>query len=177
MKDDITGGVECNNKIDYFLAGSDTQADMERSANLAKVIHWKFADAFSDIVCFKKHIFISAKRWCKTIPSATMSCNICTSRALQEGAGEITKQQIIIPLQIDEITEWYDSFVLVVQPNGTVWLGLDLARLMALILQDSTRHSSDQDTEAPLSMIYFLDSTQQTCVYNLHARCRCMVTN
>ena len=39
---------------------------------------------------------------------------------LKEELDRLQKQQIIIPLEVDEISEWCNSFVLVPRANGKV---------------------------------------------------------
>ena len=40
----------------------------------------------------------------------------------------LQKQQIIVPLGVDEMLEWYNSFVLVTKANGRVTLCPDLTQ-------------------------------------------------
>ena len=48
---------------------------------------------------------------------------------LKEELERPQKQQIIVPLDVDETYYWHNSFVLVPKANGEVRLCLDLARL------------------------------------------------
>ena len=54
FKDNMIDGLKNNMKIDYFLAISDKQADMERSAKLTKLIHLVFA-VFQELGALKAH--------------------------------------------------------------------------------------------------------------------------
>ena len=62
MADDI----KYNNEIDYFLAGSKKQADMERSAKIAKSIYQEFPMFFFQALA---HLFTG--KMPQTLPSFT----------------------------------------------------------------------------------------------------------
>ena len=53
LTDDMADSIKCDIEMNYFLAGPDKQADMERSAKLTRLIHCEFTDVFPDIGCFK----------------------------------------------------------------------------------------------------------------------------
>ena len=70
------------------------------------------------------------------IKDSSQQCQVCQRRAtyiLQESLNEELqrpqKQQIIVPLGIDETSEWCNNFVLVPMVNSKVILCLDPARL------------------------------------------------
>ena len=48
---------------------------------------------------------------------------------LKEELEMLQRQQIIVPLGVDETSKWYNTFILVPKANGKVRLCLDLARL------------------------------------------------
>ena len=50
-------------------------------------------------------------------------------KPLKEELERLQKQQVVLPLGIDEALEWSKSFVLVVKVNGKGQLCMDLARL------------------------------------------------
>ena len=45
------------------------------------------------------------------------------------------KQQIIIPLDVDDTSEWCNSFALVPKANGKLWLYLDPARINKVLIR------------------------------------------
>ena len=66
--------------------------------------------------------------------------------SLMDELDRLKKQQIIVPLGMDETSEWCNSFVLVLKANGKVWLCLDLARLNKVLIKPVHR--------GPILMIY-----------------------
>ena len=48
---------------------------------------------------------------------------------LKEELERLQKQQIIVPLGVDETSEWSNSIVLVLKANDKVWLCLEPAKL------------------------------------------------
>ena len=65
LKDDMNGSVKCNNRIHYFHAQPDKEADIERSAKVTKSIHQEYADVFSRHWMLQRHVFITGQGWYK----------------------------------------------------------------------------------------------------------------
>ena len=62
----------------------------------------------------------------------------------------VQQQQIIVPVMVDEMSEWYNSFALVHKPIGSVCLCLDSVRLNQALI--------NWCTGAQLSMIHSQDN-------------------
>ena len=71
--------------------------------------------------------------------------SLCTTRTLHEGIGKSTRIIIIIPLGVNEMVEWSNSFVLVPKNNGMVWLCLNPARLNQSLISPVHRGPSIND--------------------------------
>ena len=50
-------------------------------------------------------------------------------KPFKEELEKLQQQDIMTPLDIDEMVEWYNSFILILKPNGRVRLCIDQARL------------------------------------------------
>ena len=59
--------------------------------------------------------------------------------SLREELEWLQKQLIIVPLGIDDISEWCNSFILVPKVNGKAWLCLDQARLNKALIRPMHR--------------------------------------
>ena len=84
---------------------------------------------FTSIGCFKGTISLQFKNGIKPYqvpPSKT--CGIHTVTAIQRLIYWLHKEQIIVPLGVYKISEWYKNFVLEPKPNGKVRQYLDPAR-------------------------------------------------
>ena len=55
LKGETVDSVKYNNNIDYFLAGPDKEADMEKGAKLTKSIQQEFSDVFGALGASKAH--------------------------------------------------------------------------------------------------------------------------
>ena len=49
----LSGTIETNNEIEYFLPGPNNVGDKRASANITRQIQKKFEDVFMDIGCFE----------------------------------------------------------------------------------------------------------------------------
>ena len=64
---------------------------------------------------------------------------ICTTGTLKEELERLKGQKIIVPLGMDEISEWHSSFLLVPKANGKVRLCLDAAKLNKALIRPAHR--------------------------------------
>ena len=102
----MTVSIKCNNKIDYFLAGTEKQAHMERSENLTKSIHQEFADVFffSGIGCFKGTFSLQKKDGAKPY-QALPRCIACGLQGPFKKELNILQEGIIITLGVGEMAK------------------------------------------------------------------------
>ena len=63
------------------------------------------------------------------IPSTLGFITYTLQQLFKEGLGWLQKQKIVVPLGVDKISNWCNSFVLVPKPNGHMRQCLSLARL------------------------------------------------
>ena len=102
------------------------------SAETALKMHDEYSDVFTGIWCFKGTLFLQVKDDTKPYKFLLH----CVAYALQEPFKKelerLQQHQILASLDIDEIAEWYNTFVMVPKPNGTECL-------CQYTLQDLTR--------------------------------------
>ena len=91
-------------------------------------IHIEFSDVSSGIGCFGGIFSLQIKddSWPYQAPRRVV---FVLQEPLKEELERLQKQQIIVPLGMDETLEWCNIFVLVPNVNGRLELCLDLARL------------------------------------------------
>ena len=77
-------------------------------------------------------------------------------KLFKEELERLQQQDIITPLDIDEIVEWCNSFVLVPIPNGKVKPCLDPARLNQALLRSVHRGPTLNDIFPKLSNVKYL---------------------
>ena len=68
----------------------------------------------------------------------------------------LQKQQIIVPLYVNETSEWCNCFVLVPKANDKVWLCLDQARLNKALIRPVHRGPSLNDILPWLASVKYI---------------------
>ena len=58
---------------------------------------------------------------------------------------QLQEQQIIVPLDVNEISEWCNNLLVVPKPDGKVWLCLDPARQNQVLIRPVQRGSTTND--------------------------------
>ena len=121
--------VEKINMPDYLRSSENKAADRK----VKEVLTSKFI--MNSTKCFGAKAFWRVHSVCRL--KIAVNHMICPPRkmayALQEPLKEelvrLQRQQIIVPIGEDEISEWYNRFMLVPKANGKVRLCLDPSRL------------------------------------------------
>ena len=105
--------------LDYFWSSINRAADKRVSQVLMQKIHNEFSNVFSGVGCFEGTFRLQVKEGSK--PYQTQ------------------KQQIILPLGVNETLEWCNSFILVLKANGKIQFCLYLARLNKALIRPVQR--------------------------------------
>ena len=92
-------------------------------------IHNEFSGAFVKNWVFWRHINITGKGGQLPYQKSHRRVANVVQEHLKEGLDWLQKQQIKVPLDVNEPSEWCNSFVLVPKANGKVQLCLDPTRL------------------------------------------------
>ena len=66
------------------------------------------------------------------------------------------EQQIVAPLGVDEMAEWYNPFVIVPKPNGTVCLCLDPTRPTLVLIRAIQNEPTIYDTLHKLTNVHYM---------------------
>ena len=82
-----------------------------------------------------RHIFITGQRRKQAIPGAAIAHGIYTTNTVTGRTRMVAAVKKIAPLGIDEATKMCNSFVLVLKPNGKMWLCLNPVRINQAFIQ------------------------------------------
>ena len=92
---------------------------------LTQRIYKKFGDMFNSIGCFKGTFSLQLKPDSKPYQVPPRQVAYALQKLFKEEIEHLQELDIIVPLGIDEMAEWCNSFVLVPKANAKVWLCLD----------------------------------------------------
>ena len=117
--------AEAHKSTEYFFAGPTYDSKQRESVESTQQIHKEFDNVFNGIWCFEGTFSLQLKPDSK-LYLALLKCVAYTLQNLFQGKLErLQKQDIIVPLGVDEMLEWCNSYVLVPKANGKVSLYLD----------------------------------------------------
>ena len=87
---------------------------------MTQKIHNEFSDVFSGIKCFAGTFQLQVREG--SLPYQTLPGRVpyVLQEPLEDELECLLKQQITVPLSVDEMSEWCNSFVLVPEENGMV---------------------------------------------------------
>ena len=99
--------------MDYFILGPGTKAKREVSAKTTSKMHKGYSDVFAQIECFKGTFTLQVKDDVNLYQVSLRHIVYATQELLKRT--RLHKQQILVPLEVDEMAKWCNSFILV--PN------------------------------------------------------------
>ena len=134
-----------NNEIEYFLPGPSKESDKKASALKAKQFQKEFEDAFTGIGCFDGMFSLQVKSESKPYQALPRHIAYALQKLFKGELERFQQQDIITLLGIDEMAEWFNSFIFVPKPNGKVRLCLDLARLNQALIRPVHRGHTFND--------------------------------
>ena len=130
-----TVNTKSHKTTEYFLSGPNYESDKKKSAESTWQIHKDFDDVFHSIGCFEGTFFLQLKPDRAPYQSLPRSMAYTLQKPFQEEPVRLQKQDIIALLQVNETSQWCNSFVLVPRANDKVILHLDLACLNQALIR------------------------------------------
>ena len=116
-------------EINYFHSSNNVDADKRSSVAMMQRIHTRFGDVFNGIGCFEGIFSLQLKLDSKPYQAPPRHVAYVLQEPFKEELRCLQEMDIIMPLGVDETSEWCNRFVLVPKANGKVKLCLDPARL------------------------------------------------
>ena len=114
--------------MDEFLLGLEKNADKKASAECIWSMQCAFNDVFTEIGCFKGTFSLQVKEGARSYQAPLSHAVYMLQKPFKDDVKRSQKQQVIVPLGMDERSERYSSFILVPNPNRKVRLYLDPTR-------------------------------------------------
>ena len=129
-------------------------------------IHTRFGDVFNGIGCFEGTFSLQLKPDSKPHQAPPR----CVAYALQTPFKEelrcLQEKDIIMPLGVDETSEWSNSFVLVPKANGKVRLCLDPAQLNQALIRPVHRGPTLNDILPKLNNVQYMSTINASSGYH-----------
>ena len=87
---------------------------------MTQKIHNTYGDVFNGIGCFEGTFSLQLKPSSKPYEVPPRNEAYALQKLFKEELEQLQEQDIIAPLGVDEMAEWYNSFVVVPKVNGMV---------------------------------------------------------
>ena len=97
--------------------------------------HSDFIDVFTRIGCFEGTFKLRVKEGSCPYQASPRTVMYTLQQPIKEEPDRLQKQQIIVPLDVAETSEWCNSLILVPKANGKMWLYLDPARHCKVLIR------------------------------------------
>ena len=160
-------GKDNANKItNYFLSSPNVEADKRKSIKLMQEVHNTFGDVFNGIGCFKGTFSLQHKPDSKLYQVPLRHVAYALQKPFKEELECLQKMDIIIPLGVDELAEWCNSFVLVPKANGKVRLCLDPVRLHQVLIRPIHRGPTLNDILPKLNNVKYMSIIDASLGYH-----------
>ena len=105
---------------DYLRSSADIEADKEASRLITQKIHCKFSDVFTRIGWFNGLFKLRVKEGSCSYQSPCRRVAYALQQSLKDELNRLQKQPILVPLDVDETSEYSNSFILVPKVNVKV---------------------------------------------------------
>ena len=106
------------NILDYFRSSTNIKANKAGSRLMTQGIHKEFNEVFIGIRCFEGIFKLRVKEGSHPYQASARKVAYVLQQPLKEELYTWQKQEIIVPLDVEETSEWCNSFVLVPKANG-----------------------------------------------------------
>ena len=100
------------------------------------------------------------------LPCPIQKVAYALEQPLKEELDRLQKQQITVPLEVAETSQWCNSFVPIPKVNGRVQLCLDQARLNKVLIRPVHREPTLNDILPRLAGVKCLTPTDESSGYN-----------
>ena len=146
--------TNANKPTNYFLSGPNCDTDKRKSAELAQQIHKEFNDVFIGIGCFEGTFSLQLKLDSRLYQVPLRCVAYALQKPFKDELERLQQQDIIAPLGVNEMSEWYSSFALVPKANSEVRLCLDPAWLNQALIRPIHRGHTLNDILQKLNIRY-----------------------
>ena len=151
---------------------SHTKKKKEKTSwRITQTIHSKFSNVFTGIGYFQGKFLLLVREGSHLYQVLARRVTYALQEPLKEDLEWLQKQQIIVPLDVFETSEWCNSFILVPKANGKVWLCLHPASLNKVLKRILHRVPTLNDILPMLAGINYLTLIDASSGYhNLETR-------
>ena len=157
---------QANKLINYFYSSSNKDADKSKSNTMTHRIHENFGDMFKGIGCFKDTFSLQIKLDSKPYQVPPRCIAYALQKLFKEELEHLQELDIIVPLGVDEMAEWCNSFVLVPKANSKVWLCLDPAWLNQALIRLIHRGPTLNDILPKLNNVQYMSIINASLGYH-----------
>ena len=119
----------------YFISNANREADKKANRLLTMKVDSDFSDNLTGTSCFEGTFKLKVIGGSYSYQAPLRRVAYLLQELLQVELDRLQKQQIIIPLDFDETSEWCNSFMLVPKANGKVKLCLHPAQLNKALIR------------------------------------------
>ena len=102
----------CINILDYFRSSAKKEAEKRASTLLTMKKHNDFSDLFTCFGCFEGTFKLQVQKGSCPFQTPPRRVAYALQEPLWKELERLQRQQVIIPLDADETSEWCNSFVL-----------------------------------------------------------------
>ena len=155
-----------NTLTSYFLSSLNMEIYKRKSIELTQRIHNVFDSVFRGIGCFEGTFSLQLKPDSKPYQVPLRCVAYVLQKPFKDELDWLHKPDIIIPLGVDEIVEWCNSFVLVPKANGKVQLCLDPVRLNQALIRPVHRGSTLNDILPRLNNVKYMSIIDTSLEYH-----------
>ena len=142
-------------------------------------MHNTFRDVFHGIGCFKGTFCLQLKPDSKPYQVPPRHVAYALQKPFKEELEHLQKMDIITPLGVDEMAEWFNSFVLVPKANGKIRLCIDLAQLNQALIRPIHRGPTLKDILPWLNNVKYMSIIDASLEYHnlqLHTKSSYLTT-
>ena len=129
-------------------------------------IHEKFEDMFNGIGCFKGTFSLQLKLDSKPYQVPPRHVAYALQKLFKEELEHLQELDIIVPLGVDEMAEWCNSFVLVPKANSKVQPCLDPVQLNQALIRPIHRGPTLNDILLKLNNVQYMSIINASLGYH-----------
>ena len=126
------------------------------SAGTMLRMHHEFSDVFNGIECFKGTFSLQIKDDAKPYQALLRHVVYALNDPFKKELERLQDHQILTPLGVDKMAQWYNCYVIVPKPNSTVYLCVDPARFSQALISPVHRGPTLDDILPKLTNVYYM---------------------
>ena len=140
-----TINTNANTLMKYFLSSPSYETDKRKCAELTQQIHKEFDNVFNGIGCFEGIFLLQLKPDSRPYQVPPRCVAYVLQKPFKDKLDRLQQLDIITQLEVDEMSEWCNSFVLLPKTNSKVRLCLDPTWLNQALIRPIHRGSTLND--------------------------------